>query len=344
VDAKTQAVFAHGILHPTDRLDVSLGVRYSEDEKDYTYRRKNPDGSAIQPCIGPPGTPGNPPNCLIASLDGVSSRFEGSRTDYRAALSFRWTQNLMTYAQVSTGYKGGGVNPRPFYDVQTITFDPETLDAIEVGIKSQFLDDRLRINAALFSNDYNDIQLVLNDCTALFGPVNGLPCLAIANAGDADVKGGELEVDWMPVQGVQLDASFSYLDFEMTRINPATGLDVNRVTPYTPENKWSFGAQYRIGMGGAGFITPRVDANYQSKMYAGIENSPSGTIDSYTLLNARLTWSSAEDDWQAALECQNLTDELYYVSNNDGIGSGAGLTSGAPGMPRTYLFSVKRSF
>src|SRR6185503_13599955 len=86
VDAKTQAVFAHGILHPTDRLDVSLGVRYSEDEKDYTYRRKNPDGSAIQPCIGPPGTPGNPPNCLIASLDGVSSRFEGSRTDYRAAL------------------------------------------------------------------------------------------------------------------------------------------------------------------------------------------------------------------------------------------------------------------
>ena len=79
-------------------------------------------------------------------------------------------------------------------------------------------------------------------------------------------------------------------------------------------------------------------------MYAGIENSASGTIDSYTLLNARLTWSSADDDWQAALECQNLTDELYYVSNNDGIGSGAGLTSGAPGMPRTYLFSIKRSF
>jgi iron complex outermembrane recepter protein len=344
VDAKTSAVFAHGILHVTDRFDVSLGVRYNEDEKDYTYLRKNPDGSAIQPCIGPPGTPGNPPNCLIASLNGVSSRFEGTRTDYRAALSFRWTDNLMTYAQYSTGYKGGGVNPRPFYGVQAITFEPETLEAIEVGLKSQFFNDRLRVNAALFANEYNDIQLTLNDCTALFGPVNGVPCLAIANAGDADVKGGELEIDWVPVEGMQIDASFSYLDFEMTRISPDTGLDLNRVTPYTPENKWSVGAQYRIEMGGAGSITPRVDANYQSKLYTGVENTVLGRVEDYTLLNARIVWDSANEDWQAALECQNLTDELYYVSKNDGIASFSGMVYGAPGMPRTYQFSLKRSF
>src|SRR5262249_2732447 len=143
VNATTWALFTHGNIHATDKIDLSLGVRYSDDKKDSSYVRHNPDGTAIQPCIGPPGTPGNPPNCLISSLNGASSQFKGTRTDYRASLSYRWTDGLMTYAQFSTGYKGGGVNPRPFYNVQAITFRPETINAFEIGLKSQMLDNHL---------------------------------------------------------------------------------------------------------------------------------------------------------------------------------------------------------
>jgi iron complex outermembrane receptor protein len=343
VDAKTWALFGHTIIHATDKLDVSLGVRYSDDKKDYTYRRQNPDGSAIQPCLGPPGTPGNPPNCLISSLNGTSNEFKGTRTDYRAALSYRWTDALMTYAQFSTGFKGGGVNPRPFYNVQEVTFRPETLDAFEVGLKSQLLDNHLRLNLAAFFNKYKDIQLTLSDCTPLFGPVYGNPCILPANAGDADVKGAEAEVDWQLIKGLQIDGSYSYLHFKYTRVDAATGVGLSNVTPYTPKSKWSLGAQYEIALASAGSLTPRLDVGSQSKMYTDALNNADGLIDSYTLLNARVTWQSPDKDWQASLECQNLGDKLYYVSKTSGAPVN-GDTFGAPGMPRTVMFTVKRSF
>jgi len=343
VDAKTWALFGHTIIHATDKLDVSLGVRYTDDKKDYTYRRQNPDGSAIQPCLGPPGTPGNPPNCLISSLNGTSSEFKGTRTDYRAALSYRWTDALMTYAQFSTGFKGGGVNPRPFYNVQAVEFQPETLDAFEVGLKSQLFDNHLRLNLAAFFNKYKDIQLTLSDCTSLFGPLFGNPCILPANAGDADVKGAEAELDWQPVKGLQIDGSYSYLHFKYTRVDAATGVALDNVTPYTPRTKWSLGAQYEIALGGAGSLTARLDAANQSSIYTDAANAADGFIDGYTLLNARVTWQSPDKDWQASLECQNLGDKLYYLSKVSGAPVN-GDTFGAPGLPRTVMFNVRRSF
>jgi iron complex outermembrane receptor protein len=275
-------------------------------------------------------------------LNGVSSTFSGTRTDYRVALSYQWTSDVMTYAQFSTGYKGGGVNPRPFYNVQAVSFEPETLNAIEVGIKSQFFADHLRLNAAAFSNKYKNIQLTLNDCTAQFGPIFGVPCLLNANAGDADVKGAELEFDWYAVKSLQLDGSVSYLDFAYQSVNPVTGVSLTNVTPYTPKTKWSAGAQYDFHLPGGGTITPRVDASHQSKIFTAADNTPLGAIDGYTLVNARVTWRSANDDWQMALEGQNLTDKLYYGSKNDGVVSLSGVAFGTPSLPRTVMFTIKR--
>jgi iron complex outermembrane receptor protein len=343
VDSKTWAIFANGIVHLGERLDLSLGARYSDDQKDYTYRRRNPDLTAIQPCIGPPGTPGNPPNCLISTLDGVSSTFKGDRWDYRVALSYRWTDDVMTYAQFSTGYKGGGVNPRPFYNVQAVSFEPEELEAYEIGIKMQLLDDRLRLNAAVFSNDYTDIQLTLNDCTAQFGPLFGVPCLLNSNAGNADVKGAEIEFDLRAGRGLQIDGSVSYLDFEFTSINPVTGLDLDKVTPFTPEVKWSLGGQYDFDTAG-GTFTPRVDASYQDEMFTAPDNTAAGRIESYTLINASLTWTSLEEGWEVALEGRNLSDKLYYTNITDSIPGFGGVAYGAPGLPRTFMVTMRRNF
>lgn len=343
VDSTTQAVFANAIFYINDKLDLSVGARYSEDDKDYTFQRHNADNSDIQACVGPLGDPANPPNCLISSLNGVSSNFNGDRTDYRLALSYKVTDDIMAYGQLSTGYKGGGVNPRPFYNVQAVSFEPEELDATEIGVKAQFLDNTLRVNAAMFWNDYTNIQFTLSNCTALFGEVYGRPCLANTNAGNADVSGYEFEIDYNPTDNLLIDASYSYLDFQLTEVNAATGLDTSKVMPYSPEKSWSAGAQYTFEMA-SGTLTPRIDVSYRSEKFTAPINTSNGAIDAYSLVNARLTWTSKEGDWVAAIEGRNLTDKLYYTTKTDAEPGLAGTYYAAPGLPRTITYSIKRNF
>ena len=343
VDTRNIAVFANGIFSVTDRLQLAAGLRYSDDKKDYNYVRRNPNFSEIQPCLGPPGTPGNPPNCLISSLSGTSSTFEDDRIDYRVAASYQVTDSAMVYAQYSTGYKGGGVNPRPFFDVQAVPFQPEEMKTVEIGAKTQLFENRLRLNGALFYNDYQDVTATFQDCTSQFGPIFGIPCLLNSNAGDAEVFGAELEVDFVPIDALQIDASLSVLDFEYKTINPDTGIDPRAITQFTPELTWSFGGQYRLETG-YGVFTPRLDVSYQDDVFTDPTNSPGSRIESYTLLNGRISWEDRSSAWIVALEGRNLTDELYYTNKGEGVLGGAGYDNGAPGLPRTWMVSVRHNF
>lgn len=343
VETTNTALFANGIFSLTDRLELALGARYSEDEKDYTFRRSNPDGSTIQPCVAPPGDPSNPPNCLIASLDGANSLYQGERMDYRAALSYELTEDLMVYGSYATGYKGGGVNPRPFYDVQAVTFEPEEMETYELGVKAEFFDNRLRLNTAIFFNQYSAIQLTFNDCTALFGPTFGVPCLLNSNAGDAEVEGAEVEFDWSPTSNLLIDGSVSVIDFQFQNVNAATGIGLNSVTPYTPELRWSLGVQYDFDTS-FGTITPRLDASYQDDVFTAPDNTELGRIEAYTLLNGSIRFTSPDQSWVFGIEGRNLTDELYYTSKFDQTPALAGVAYGSPALPRTFAVSIRRNF
>jgi iron complex outermembrane receptor protein len=132
------------------------------------------------------------------------------------------------------------------------------------------------------------------------------------NAGDADVKGLELETTITPIDGLSIDGAFSYIDFEYKEFGSFTsgtttvfvGGPTNINAPqfgdyptFTPEWKWSLGAQYEIDLGESnGSLTPRVDAAYQSKIYTNATNRPTNQIDAYTIANARLTWRNEDDD------------------------------------------------
>jgi len=271
----------------------------------------------------------------------------------------------MTYVQYSTGFKGGGINPRPFFVQQALPFGPETLDSFEAGLKSDFLDRRVRLNVAAFFSKYNDMQLRLGNCTALAGPGAGTPCQLPVNAGDAEIKGVEIETTIRPVEGLLIDGALSYLDFKykefgtFTTVNPQTGatttVSVGGPTningpqfgdyaPYTPEWKWSLGVQYEIDLDGAGTLTPRADAAYQSKVYTDPANRTSNLIDAYTLANARLTWRNAEDDLQVALEVTNLFDKFSLLTVNDQSIGSQGYVIAQPGRPREWAVSVKKVF
>ncbi|MEP7350412.1 MAG: TonB-dependent receptor [Sphingorhabdus sp.] len=334
VPARTWALFAHGEVHLTSQLDLTVGLRYTDDKKMYIFGRTNPDGSPI--CT-------NGYNCALLGLDGERHTYNNSHVDYRAALSYRWTDTFMTYAQVSTGIKGGGVNPQPYYPQQILSFGPEKLTAYEVGFKSQFLDRAIRLNGSAFYNRYNNIQLNLLECSAYAGAGFGFPCLLRANAGNANIKGFELETYLQPTDRLTLDGSLSYLDFKYRDTNPLSGIPLTAVTPFTSKWKVSAGIQYKFQLGGVGSLTPRIDYSYQSSVFTNSANTPLSRIAGYGLLNGNLTFAS-EGNWQVAVEVRNITNKLYYLTISDFSTIGNGYASGQPAQPRTFRINFRKNF
>lgn len=334
VNADTKAVFANASWDLTEALTVNVGVRYTDESKDYTFTRRNRDGS-INPFLG--------------ALDGVVGVYSGDKVDYRANLQYRWSNALMTYAQVSTGFKGGGVGPRPFNPAQVQPFGPETVTAYELGFKSDLLDGAVRLNGAAFLSDYKGIQLTLLSCPQFGGPG---PCALPQNAGDAEIKGLELEATIAPFgTGLLIDGSVSYLDFKYKSINPQAGgptnpggVQLDYVPPYVPEWKWALGIQYTFDLGNSGSIIPRADASYQSSMFSNAVNTPNNFIDSYTLVNGRITWRNADEDLSLSLEVTNLLDKYYLLTSFDLTGAGAGLVAGQPARPREWAVSATKRF
>jgi iron complex outermembrane recepter protein len=340
--SSSQAAFAQGTIHATDRLDFIVGARYTEDEKDYTYHRHNPDGTLPSPPTGFPFAPNQPPNAVLTGLDGTSAHFESNQFDWRAVAQMQWTDSFMTYLQASTGYKGGGINPRPFFVSQELPFNPETLTTYEFGVKSDFADNRIRLNVAAFYNQYEDIILRLNFCAQ--SPMGQqTPCQLPANVGKADVKGVELESNMLLGEGFSVDIAASWLDFEYTETNfAATNIPTSFITPFTPEKKAAIGLQWEKEVGDNTFVM-RGDYAYQSEMYGDAFNNPFNFIPSSAVGNVRFTWRGKDDLWQASAEVMNVTDKLYYLATND-YSASAGSSSYAPALPRTWAITLKRRF
>lgn len=362
-DADAKAVFAHLAWKPVDALTISGGVRYTDEGKDQTYFRLNYDGT-INRFVDPVGAAygagyngadtrdfdrdGNTAE-TVRALTGLTATYNAKRVDYRAAIDYRFSDALLAYASFSTGFKGGGSNPRPFNANQVIAFAPESLNAYEVGIKSDLFDRRVRFNLAAFINDYKDIQIPVNTCP-------DAPCAARFNAGAATVKGFEAELTAYPAQGLAIDAALSYLDFayDADSLNPAAAFPTNPGgvsaddPPSVPQWKATLGAQYKIETGGAGSITPRFDINYQDRQYTG-PTFLNGTrslnfIPAFTLVNARITWTNADEDVDVSLEALNLFDEYYYLSIFDLRGAGAGFRKARPGAPQEFALTLRKRF
>ena len=344
--ADSQAVFAHVNWQLSDRFNLSGGLRYSEEYKGYTHYRRNPDGT---PIIG--GPPGSQFNWRLAGLNGVTAEFEDDQTDWRLAASFSLNDNAMIYGSASTGYKGGGVNPRPFFPEQVLPFTPETLTSYELGFKSTLLENTLRFNGAVFLTDYEDIQLILGQCEVpAFIDPDGIsaPCLKPGNVGNADIQGIEFEAEWYLTENFLLDASASVLDFEYTDVDPValTGSSIaplDMITPYTPETKWSLGLQYSTLGSSLGQFMFRVDANYMDDVYADPTNRPVNLLEAYTLVNAIGRWTAPDDAWSIELQLLNLTDEVYYIDAYD-VSAGQGTVISQPGIPQTWNVSFQRNF
>jgi iron complex outermembrane receptor protein len=367
VRTKSKAVFGTVIWNATDALTFTGGLRYTKDFKSYTFYRYNLDGKTINAYLDPVGAAHGAgyvgPTPLLSALTGRTATFEGSKTDYRFSADYRFNPSVLAYFNVATGYKAGGVGPRPFSTAQAVSFGPEKLTSYELGLKTDLFDRKVRVNGDVFYNDFKDAQLVLLSCPQ-FSPG---PCALPQNAGNAKVKGAEIEILATPIDHLQFDISGSYIKWDWKCVNPlvvdskatTTGCSsdpkyINKLSS-TPlgfmKSKWTAGGQYEFGLGGAGSFTPRFDVSYQGSLpgsdLAPTPGSPSavyGQIPGYTVANARFTWRNEPRDLDIALEVTNLTDKYYFLSKFDLTGAGAGTITGSPGRPREWAITVKKKF
>ena len=332
VKTQSKSVFIHTTFHPSaslgDKLGITLDGRWSDDSKKYTFNHLDTAGNPAPQQLG---------------LQNLSVLYKDARYDYRLGIDYKWTQAILTYAQVSTGYKGGGVNPRPFFTTQAITYNPEILTAYEVGLKGQFFDRHLTLNVAGFYDRYDDFQGQLHACDA-FSPFPGAPCGMTTNVGDAHVKGVEIESQLHILGGLSLDTSLGWLDFNYTRTDPASDILLSDKNVYSPDFTASAGIQYVLGLGQlGGTLTPRLDYSYRASMFGDFTNQDASKIASVGLLNARLTWANEKSNWQASLAFNNLLDRFYYqsvVPSNPLFSS----QLGGVGPPREILFAIRRNF
>lgn len=340
VNAASKAAFATAIVRPFEGATVTGGVRYTEEEKDYTFLRRNLDGS-INTFLDPG-----------SDINGLTSRFKGDRIDYRISLDYRLSPEVLAYATVSTGFKGGGVSARPFNAAQARlgVFGPETLTAYEVGLKTDIFNRRLRINVAAFINDYKDIQLQIQDCSNYGG---GPICAVVANAGNARFKGVEAELTARPVDGLDIDGSVSYLDAKWKRLAPTViGDPLTRPNgvflddPATSAPKWkaSAGIQYRADLGSSGSLTPRVDYSYTGRRFQSRSTFTPYYLPGYSLVNANLTWRDKNEKFAVTLEALNLTKEYYYTARFDALFFPTGTTFSTVGRPREFVLRAKYNF
>lgn len=342
IPAKTKAVFANAELSPIPSLTLLGGLRYTNQKKDFIYGRAGVPGSSTGGAVPP----------SLAALNGLVGSFSGDRVDYRLGAQYRFNDSIMAYGQFSTGFKGGGINPRPFFPAQALPHNPETLNAYEIGFKSDFLDRKVRLNVSGFINKYNDILVSVSSCPLTGAPA--APCALPLNAGTADVKGAEAELTLHPVQGLSIDASLAYLSFKYNSISAlaaSAGIGLEDKGVYVSPWQWNIGAQYQIDLGNAGTLTPRLDVNHEDAFNRNANNvdATTGGVDIFglvpgrTLVNARLSYKTASGDWELAGEIRNLTDKLYYTDIFDNRGSTNSI-QGSPGEPRTWALTVKRRF
>ena len=200
----------------------------------------------------------------------------------------------------------------------------------------------LASTGAGFFNQYNDIVFV-NTFSATGAP-NSTP----VNNGKAHIYGAELEIEARPFGGLQIDASAGYQHFKLTQLNQGVnvliqGVSLSNKEPYAPDRQVNIGVQYVFQAGTAGSVTPRIDGTYQSQFYSDIQNNQPGRMAGRTLMNGRITWKSASQDWETAAGVTNLTNKFYYVNKVFGAVP-TNITAGQPGAPREWFVTVKRNF
>lgn len=345
-EATSYAVFFNTTWHMTAAARLNVAARYTYDEKEldmFTVKR------ASQTPVLIPG-PTDPGACTDVVADGngssVSCEEDWDEFSPRVGLDYDFSDTFMGYASVAGGFRSGVYNGRPTATSQVSVADPETLVSYEVGFKSQGWGNRLQLNGALFYNDYEDRQFLVNRPSA---SAESALALVVDNAADSTLWGGELEFTVLPAQGLTVSGGLSYIDPEydtFESVNPETGeLEDLSDRPFSSVPEWTANllAQYVFELNNGSRLRFRGDMSYKDDIfYSDDESSTSFErlhADSFVIYNAGVSYVTADDRWEFSVFGRNLADKREIIG---GFGVDAfGNTTVSFTEPRRYFFSVK---
>jgi len=255
----------------------------------------------------------------------------------RVGLDYQWTPKVMTYVSLAKGAKSGGFNGRASSIAEFTQFEPEKVWAYEVGIRSEWLDQRLRINATGYFSDYRDFQIQLN--RSMTDPETGLPVAFsfVGNMPKATIKGGEASVTALPLAGLRLSASLGITEGRYITVIHGAPVTTESQFVNAPRNTVTAGAEYSKTLKRVGQLTGRVDYIHKSRIQYDYGNSPLVAQDPYGLLNARITWQPPHSRMSYYAFGTNLTDTHYAVGGlDDGPGGSLGEVVKLMGAPREW--------
>jgi iron complex outermembrane receptor protein len=361
--ADSFAVYAQGDFALTDRLTVTLGGRYTDEDKEIAFidrtRASYPTG--FIPATGAATVRPTTANLIAA---GVPVDQSTSRFTPRVAASYRFSDDVMVFASATNGFKSGGWNARGTTAATNSAFGPEEAWSYELGLRSDLFDDTLRLNLTAYRLDVEDLQLLSGQPRA-----GGGIDFVTRNAGGLEATGLEAEITWRPIDALEIYATGSIADREyvdIPAVNGAGGVPcsttpepLNCVTARDqpvrfPESQGTLGARYTLPavfLGGEWSLNGSL--SYSDEYWTSTYND-SGTVTGVpfgattaitvplsltpttTVYNLGIRYESSDGAWEAALDCSNCGEEYYVTSSLVGLGY--------PNDPRRVTFRLRRNF
>lgn len=316
------AAFAQAGFQFSDAWKLTVGGRYTQDDKSGFIDGIIIDtGDRFTPTDTAPLTP-------LQENYAVSYGDSWSEFTPQAILEWQPSDAWFVYASYSTGFKGGGYEDTPANAIAVeIPFDPETVTSYELGVKSNLLDGRMRLNGTVFYMDYKDLQVQQTNEDCL--------CNITDNASDADITGVEVELTWAVSEGFLLFASGSMLDTEYIDFVENSGVDSSGNTlQRTPETQFSVGGDWTFAQN---FLL-NVNYYWQDELYWQPANA--NIEDSYGLWNGRLSYTPTSGTWSTSVWIKNAADELYRTNIIPFFGEEVSQF----GAPRTYGVDFRLRF
>lgn len=313
VGSRSLAVFADGVLHLGGTFDLTAGARYTHDRKIASLRRAD--------LVRPANDFG------VAGLRAAWSEFTP-----RLVLSWRPAAGVMAYASATRGFTSGGFNA----DASSAAafrsaFDPETVRSHEAGLKSQWLDNRLRLNAALFRMKYSDKQELVNNTQT------GI--LTIVNAAKATVEGAELELAYKLARWLDLSASYGYLDGRYDRfVAGAVNYSGNPLSN-APRKQAALAANFSYPLGDLGYLTGAASHAWKSGYNTGAANDPNLQLPGYGLFNLSAGIEAPDRRWRLLAWVKNAHDTRYLQTRSTQVVRARYL-----GEPRTFGLTLSGRF
>jgi iron complex outermembrane receptor protein len=309
-DSTSYALFANMDWALSDTVTLLAGLRYTDEEKSW-------QGGSVATVLGVN-------NLSTADVDDTD-------LSGQLGLEYRPDDGQMYYLKASKGFRSGGF-PGGFAALpQSLQpFDSETVLAYETGFKLSLLQGAMQLNAAAYYYDWKDLQTQFSE------ERGGFISLFLTNAGDADIYGLDIDLDWAVTENLLLTGGLNLMDSEISSND--VRLDGKELAN-APQLSYNLRLQYSVDLQGM-VLQMAVDSSYTDERFFTTDNTPVFRDDDYLLTNARIALQAPDGAWEVALWGRNIADEEYRTEGFNQFGF-AGSSYHAYGEPANYGISVK---